>query len=105
MTSLYNAKFKLGRSFYVSSLSKLSLFSVLNWCAFLLSELTVSGMETLSTRVELKEHIILGNLAISDVQIIRHILHISFTLKLNVNFRELKKEGHFHYKNFLRALK
>ena len=31
--------------------------------------------------------------------------HMSFTLKLNVNFRELKKEGHFHYKNFLRALK
>ena len=32
-------------------------------------------------------------------------VHMSFTLKLNVNFRELKKEGHFHYKNFLRALK
>ena len=31
--------------------------------------------------------------------------HMLFTLKLNVNFRELKKEGHFHYKNFLRALK
>ena len=31
--------------------------------------------------------------------------HMSFTLKLNVNFRELKKEGHFRYKNFLRALK
>ena len=27
------------------------------------------------------------------------------TLKLNVDFRELKNEGQFHYKNFLRALK
>ena len=34
-----------------------------------------------------------------------HKGHMSFTLKLNVNFRKLKKEGHFHYKNFLRALK
>ena len=25
---------------------------------------------------------------------------MSFTLKLNVNFRELKKEGHFHHKKF-----
>ena len=32
-------------------------------------------------------------------------VHMSFTLKLNANFCELKKEGHFHYKNFLRALK
>ena len=33
------------------------------------------------------------------------VVHISFTLKLNANFCALKKEGHFHYKNFLRALK
>ena len=32
-------------------------------------------------------------------------MHMSFRLKLNVNFRELKKERHFQYKNFLRALK
>ena len=31
--------------------------------------------------------------------------HMSITMKLNANFRELKKEGHFRYKNFLRALK
>ena len=37
-------------------------------------------------------------------QEIKKKYHMSFTLKLNVNFRELKK-GHFHYENFSRALK
>ena len=32
-------------------------------------------------------------------------VYMSITLKLNANFCELKKEGHFHYNNFLRALK
>ena len=30
---------------------------------------------------------------------------MSFTLKLNESFCENKKDGYFHYKNFLRALK
>ena len=31
--------------------------------------------------------------------------HMSFIYKLKANFCGRKKEGHFHYKNFLRALK
>ena len=46
-----------------------------------------------------------GNLHSLSSDSILASVHMSFTLKLNVNFRELKKEGHFHYKNFLRALK
>ena len=33
------------------------------------------------------------------------IIHMSFIYKLKANFCGRKKEGHFHYKNFLRALK
>ena len=46
-----------------------------------------------------------GNLHSLSSDSILASVHMSFTLKLNVNFRELKKEGHFRYKNFLRALK
>ena len=31
--------------------------------------------------------------------------HMSFIYKLKANFCGRKKEGHFHYKNFSRALK
>ena len=36
---------------------------------------------------------------------LQQLFHMSITFKLTANFLELKKEGHFHYKNFLRALK
>ena len=43
---------------------------MLSSCNLLESELTVPGLETISTRAEMKEHLILDNLAISDLQII-----------------------------------
>ena len=33
------------------------------------------------------------------------IAHMSYIYKLKANFYGREKEGHFHYKNFLRALK
>ena len=46
------------------------LLSVLCRCNLLGSELTVPGMETIFTIAEMKEHSIMDNLAILDLQII-----------------------------------
>ena len=43
---------------------------MLDRCNLSESELTVPGRETIFTRAEMKEHLILDNLAISDLQII-----------------------------------
>ena len=55
---------------YVSWLRICQLFTVLTGVILESLKLTVPGMETISTRAELKEHSILDHLAISDLQII-----------------------------------
>ena len=55
---------------YDSWLRICQLFTVLTGVIFQMSELPDPGMETISTRAQLKEHSILDNLAISDLQII-----------------------------------
>ena len=55
---------------YVSWLRTSQLFTMLTGVIFQSLKLTVPGMETISTRAELKEHSILDHLAISDLQIV-----------------------------------
>ena len=72
-TTSHRAMFKLGAKhsfFYVSRLRIYQLFTVLTGVIFESMKVTVPGMETISTRAELKGHSILNNLAISDLQII-----------------------------------
>ena len=55
---------------YVSWLRICQLFAVLTGVIFKVSERPDPGMETISTRAQLKEHSILDNSAISDLEII-----------------------------------
>ena len=51
-------------------IKKIQLFTVLTGVIFQSLKLTVPGMEIISTRAELEEHLILDHLATSDLQII-----------------------------------
>ena len=69
----HRAMFKLGAKNLIllcHLVKNIQLFTVLTGVIFESLKLTVPGMETISTRAELKEHSILDHLAISDLQII-----------------------------------